>query len=219
MAYAEFGDEDHTVALLEVPNAVMIRTLSKAWGLAGLRVGFAVGARERIHVLRGYGGPYALTGPSIAIALDRLKHGVADMRGFVEYVRSRRERLAKVIRGVGGGPQPSQTNFVLARSRTRAGSSGEWPRRGFWCATSRTCRSMCVSRCRGTTGSSAAWSGRWQCLNEPEALLFDMDGVLADVRRSYREAIVQTCAAFGVEAGHDLITAVKAEGRANDDWA
>ncbi|MYG35876.1 MAG: HAD-IA family hydrolase, partial [Gemmatimonadetes bacterium] len=53
----------------------------------------------------------------------------------------------------------------------------------------------------------------------PEALLFDMDGVLADVRRSYREAIVRTCASFGVEAGHELISAVKAAGSANDDWA
>ena len=219
MAYAEFGDEDHTAALLEVPNAVMIRTLSKAWGLAGLRVGFAVGARARIDVLRGYGGPYALTGPSIAIAVDRLRNGVGEMRGFVEYVRSRRERLAEVLRDVGGIPEPSQTNFVLASF-----PDARWIQRGM-AAQGVLVRHFAhlpeYVRITVPRDDVEFRSVDWvlACLNEPEALLFDMDGVLADVRRSYREAIVRTCAAFGVEAGHDLINAVKSAGSANDDWA
>lgn len=230
-AYAEFADEDHTAALLEVPRVVMIRTMSKSWGLAGLRVGFAVGAKERIDVLRGFGGPYALTGPSIAIALDRLRRGVDEMRGFVEYVRSRRARLAEVIRGVGGVPQPSQTNFVLASF-----PDARWIQRGM-AAQGVLVRyfphlpehvRMTVPRddeefrrveraLRCLAGRSG--KARDELATGPEALLFDMDGVLADVRRSYREAIVRTCASFGVEADHELISAVKAAGRANDDWA
>ena len=231
-AYAEFAEEDHTAALLEVPRAVMIRTMSKSWGLAGLRVGFAVGAKERIDVLRGFGGPYALSGPSVAIAVDRLQNGVEEMRGFVEYVRSRRERLAEVIRGVGGEPQPSQTNFVFSSF-----PDARWIQRGMaaqgvlvryfphlpeYVRTTvprddgefrRVERALgCLAARGGAVGGGVAGAG-------PEALLFDMDGVLADVRRSYREAIVRTCASFGVEAGHDLISAVKAAGSANDDWA
>lgn len=232
-AYAEFAEEDHTAALLEVPRAVMIRTMSKSWGLAGMRVGFAVGAKERIDVLRGFGGPYALTGPSVAIALDRLRNGVEEMRGFVEYVRSRRARLAEVILGIGGEPQPSQTNFVFSsfpdarwiqRGMAAQGvlvryfphlpeyvritvprNDGEFRRveRALGCL---------AGRGGGALGGRSAGAG-------PDALLFDMDGVLADVRRSYREAIVRTCASFGVEAGHELISAVKAAGSANDDWA
>lgn len=227
MAYAEFAAEDPARALLEVPNAVMIRTLSKAWGLAGLRVGFAVGAGERIGVLRGYGGPYALTGPSIAIALDRLRNGVEEMRTFVGYVRSGRERLAGVIRAAGGTPEPSQTNFVLASF-----PDARWIQRGMAAqgvlvrhfphlpeyvritVPRNDAEFRRVKRALGCLAlrGDAAHPG-------PEALLFDMDGVLADVRRSYREAIVRTCAAFGVEAGHELIAAAKSAGRANDDWA
>ncbi|MCY3547734.1 MAG: aminotransferase class I/II-fold pyridoxal phosphate-dependent enzyme [Gemmatimonadetes bacterium] len=236
-AYAEFADEDHTAALLEIPRVVMIRTMSKSWGLAGLRVGFAVGPKERIDVLRGFGGPYALTGPSIAIALDRLQNGVVEMRGFVEYVRGRRERLAAVIRGIGGVPQPSQTNFVfssfpdarwilrgMAAQRvlvryfphlpeyvriTVPRDDGEFRRveRALGCL---------AGRAGGEAGAAGVVGGS---RTGPEALLFDMDGVLADVRRSYRESIVRTCASFGVEAGHELISAVKAAGGANDDWA
>ena len=226
-AYAEFADEDHTAALLEVPNVVMIRTMSKSWGLAGLRVGFAVGPKARIDVLRGFGGPYALTGPSIAIAIERLRSGVGEMREFVEYVRERRDWLAEVIRGAGGAPQPSQTNFVFSSF-----TDARWIQRGM-AAQGVLVRYFPhlpeyvritvprddgefrrVERALGCLAARGAGLGPG-----PEALLFDMDGVLADVRRSYREAIVRTCASFGVEAGHELIGAVKAAGRANDDWA
>ena len=218
-AYAEFADEDHTAALLDIPRVVMIRTMSKSWGLAGLRVGFAVGAKERIDVLRGYGGPYALTGPSIAIALDRLENGVDEMRGFVDYVRERRKRLAEVIRGIGGVPQPSQTNFVFSSF-----PDARWILRGM--AAQRVLVRYfphLPEYVRITVPRDDAEFRRVEqalgCLERPDALLFDMDGVLADVRRSYRETIVRTCASFGVEAGHDVIGAVKAAGRANDDWA
>ena len=219
LAYAEFADEDPTPALLEVPRAIMIRTMSKSWGLAGLRVGFAVGAKERIDALRGYGGPYALTGPSIAIALDRLENGVDEMRGFVEYVRSRRERLDALLWDVGGVPGHSQTNFVLS-----AFTDARWIQRGM-AAQGVLVRYFAhlPEYVRITVPRDDAEFRRVEralrCLDRPEALLFDMDGVLADVRRSYREAIVRTCASFGVEAGRDLIDAVKAAGQANDDWA
>ena len=219
LAYAEFAEEDPTAALLEVPRAVIVRTLSKAWGLAGLRVGFAVGAKERIDVLRRFGGPYALTGPSIAIALDRLRTGATEMRGFVEFVRTRRERLASAIRRAGGVPEPSQTNFVLASF-----PDARWIVRGM------AGQGVLVRHfahlpeyVRITVPRDDVEFGRvaraLECLDRPEAVLFDMDGVLADVRRSYREAIARTCASFGVEAGHAEIGAAKAMGHANDDWA
>ena len=219
LAYAEFADEDPTPALLEVPRAVMIRTMSKAWGLAGLRIGFAVGAKERIEPLRGYGGPYALTGPSIVIALDRLQNGVADMRGFVEYVRSRRDRLADVLRDAGGVPEPSRTNFVLASF-----PDARWIQRGM-AAQGVLVRYFAhlPEYVRVTVPRDDAEFRRVEralrCLDRPDALLFDMDGVLADVSRSYREAIARTCASFGVDAGRGTIEAAKAAGDANDDWA
>ena len=219
LAYAEFADEDPTSALLEVPRVIMIRTLSKSWGLAGLRVGFAVGARERIDVLRGFGGPYALTGPSIAIALERLRGGVDEMRGFVEYVRAQRERLAPVIRAAGGVPEPSQTNFVLASF-----PDARWILRGM-AAQGVLVRYFAhlPEYVRITVPRDDVEFRRvaraLECLDRPEAVLFDMDGVLADVRLSYREAIARTCASFGVVAGPGETGAVKAAGHANDDWA
>ena len=219
LAYAEFAETDPTEALLEIPHVVMIRTMSKSWGLAGLRVGFAVGSKERIDVLRGYGGPYSLSGPSIAIAVDRLNRGVRPMREFVDYVASRRERLAALIESVGGSPLPSQTNFVFARF-----PDNRWIQQGM---AAQGILVRCFDPVPGYVrmtvprddGEFRRVERAMQCLNRPEALLFDMDGVLADVRRSYRGAIASACASFGVTIGNEEIDAVKARGGANDDWA
>lgn len=51
-----------------------------------------------------------------------------------------------------------------------------------------------------------------------EAVLFDMDGVLASVGSSYRESIIRTAAHFGVEISHEDISIEKKKGNANNDW-
>ena len=58
LAYAEFADEDLTPVALSLPNAVVVRTFSKAWGLAGLRVGYAMGSAETVSRLRAVGPPF-----------------------------------------------------------------------------------------------------------------------------------------------------------------
>lgn len=55
-------------------------------------------------------------------------------------------------------------------------------------------------------------------LPPPDALLFDLDGVLADVSRSYRQAIVDTAATFDVTIEAARVGAAKAAGNANNDW-
>ena len=52
----------------------------------------------------------------------------------------------------------------------------------------------------------------------PQAILFDLDGVIADVSQSYRRAIIETAASFGVTLSPDRIAAAKRAGNANNDW-
>jgi histidinol-phosphate aminotransferase len=113
-AYAEFADEDLTPIALRLPNALVLRTLSKARGLAGLRVGYSLGPPEVIRALRIAGPAYPVAGTSIALATAYL---LAEGNGHAEYVaRVRRERrdLESVLRGIGADPIPSQANFVTA---------------------------------------------------------------------------------------------------------
>jgi histidinol-phosphate aminotransferase len=114
LAYVEFADEDLTGVALALPNAVLTRTFSKAWGLAGLRVGYAAGPERLIGWLRGIGLPYAVGGLSLALAGAALDDPQR-MRGFVDRVRANRGALAAALAAAGARPQASQANFVLAR--------------------------------------------------------------------------------------------------------
>lgn len=115
LAYVEFADEDPTPALLELPNVVMTRTFSKAWGLAGLRVGYAIGPAETVGWLRAVGHPYPTSGVSLALAAAALD---ADQKTTAEYIRRvkhERGELVALLGSLGAAAAESQGNFVLAR--------------------------------------------------------------------------------------------------------
>lgn len=114
-AYAEFADEDLTPAALTLPNVAVVRTFSKAWGLAGLRVGYALGATPVIDALRRAGNPYPVAGPSLALAERWLESGAAQVEANVQRVRTERTLLSAALLRSGAQPLASQANFVLAR--------------------------------------------------------------------------------------------------------
>lgn len=116
-AYIEFADEDLTQFVMDLPNTVIVRTLSKAWGLAGLRVGYAIGAAELMGWMRAAGGPYAVARPSIALATARVESDKGQMAAFVEQVRADRAQISRTLLEYGATVTDSQGNFVLALSR------------------------------------------------------------------------------------------------------
>jgi histidinol-phosphate aminotransferase len=121
-AYAEYADDDLTGAVLDLPNVLVVRTFSKAWGLAGCRVGYAIGTPYVVSVLRAAGGPYPVGSPSIALALHQLERGEAAVRTHVARVREERAALTAWLAGRGLTAADSQANFVLADFGPRAAS-------------------------------------------------------------------------------------------------
>ena len=115
-AYAEFSF-DLTAVALRLGNAVVVRTLSKAWGLAGLRVGYVLGPQEFIGWLRVTGAPYSVSGLSLALAEARLATGAVDMQHFVARVSTERAALFALLQELGQEPFPSHANFILCRFR------------------------------------------------------------------------------------------------------
>lgn len=130
LAYGEFASVDLFPTAAALPNAVATRTLSKAWGLAGVRIGCAVAVPEIISALRAAAGPYTVAGPSIALAEAAL---VADgrMRAFVAGVRRRRTALDRRLLALGAEPLPSEANFVLARFANSGAIAGGLAGRGI----------------------------------------------------------------------------------------
>ncbi len=221
LAYAEFANDDLMDEALAIGSGVIVRTLSKAWGMAGARVGCAIASDQIIRKMQTCGAPYGVSGPSLALAERAMVAGDERSRTYVECVRSERDELRDSLAGFAIDALPSQANFVLARSG-RAG----WLRDGLaglgiatrvW-----TDRKGLDDAIRVTLpGNDDAFEHLRRSIGAvlaPEAILFDLDGVLADVSRSYRRAIIETARTFGVELTPEDIADAKREGDANNDW-
>lgn len=225
LAYAEFAGEDLTRGALSRPNVVVTRSLSKAWGMAGLRVGYAAGPADLMGWLRSAGAPYAVSRVSLALAVERLAMPGADrdVARFAARVGRERAALARAIRGGGGVAFPSQANFVMARFRrpdaesVRAGLAGLGIAVRSFPGKPELAGCLRIT-CPGEEKAFRRLADGLRTVLAPQALLLDMDGVLADVSASYREAIRWTAASYGVSVGRAEISAAKKEPGSNNDW-
>ncbi len=220
--YVEYADEDLTAAVIDLRNVIVLRTLSKAWGLAGCRIGYAIGTPEVVAVLRAAGAPYPVAAPSVAVALGQLANGAAALCTHVARVRTERTALGERLLALGLEPFPSQANFILAECGGRAP----------FLATALAALGVVVRTfpnrpglggvLRITLPGSRPEFERLVAALEtavaPEALLFDMDGVLADVQHSQRAAIVATTQSFGVAVTAAQVAAAIRTGDAANDW-
>jgi len=111
-AYYEFSGETLLPRWRDVPNLFISRTLSKAYGLAGLRVGMLAGHAQHIESVRRVSSPYSVN----AVALACLPAALADheyVRDYVEQVRRGREQLERELTELHIPFWPSRANFVL----------------------------------------------------------------------------------------------------------
>ncbi|MDX6665394.1 MAG: histidinol-phosphate aminotransferase [Solirubrobacteraceae bacterium] len=114
-AYCEFNlldDPDASVDLLERhPNLVLLRTFSKAYGLAAMRVGYALcGAEAFVKAVHQVRQPFVVNGVATAAAIEALKHGDA-VAERVERTVMARAQLDNGLRALGIEPAESQANF------------------------------------------------------------------------------------------------------------
>ena len=118
-AYIEFcAEATLTGWLAEYPHLVILRTLSKAFALAGLRCGFTLANAEVIALLLKVIAPYPLATPVADIAAQALsEQGLTLMREHVKEVLATREKLIRELGQCSCVEEvfPSETNYVLAR--------------------------------------------------------------------------------------------------------
>lgn len=122
-AYAEFGTDPAAARGLEVwrgrPNVVVLRTFSKAYGLAGFRVGYAVAHPDVANALRACTLPFAVSVPAQAAVVASLDaHDVLMER--VAALVAERDLLVDGLRGLGFDVPDSQGNFVWLPARERS---------------------------------------------------------------------------------------------------
>ena len=113
-AYFEYGGETVAPFARELPNLVCVRTLSKAFGLAGLRVGYAVASRPVAAELSGRREPGPISTAAARIAVEALRRpAVAEE---VETALAERERVRGAFLAAGYDAPPVHANFVYVRT-------------------------------------------------------------------------------------------------------
>jgi histidinol-phosphate aminotransferase len=113
-AYVDFSRENCMDLALKLPNVLVMRTLSKAYSLAGLRVGYVVGSQALIEALFKLKDSYNLDRVSQQLALAALTD-VAYMRKNVRKIKATRARLAAALTGMGCTVYPSDSNFLWVK--------------------------------------------------------------------------------------------------------
>ncbi|HOO60296.1 MAG TPA: histidinol-phosphate transaminase [Candidatus Mcinerneyibacteriales bacterium] len=117
-AYGEFAGESCIPLIERHENVVILRTLSKAFGLAGARIGYAIGAKRTIEELRKVSLPY---NPGF-FSLLLLKEAVGRKRVMEKRVAKLRSERARLIVRLKKSPfftvVPGEANFILVREKT-----------------------------------------------------------------------------------------------------
>ncbi len=118
-AYAQFSDDDWAPWVDRYHNLLVLHTMSKAYGLAGARVGYGLGHPDLIVALDGVRPPGSISSLSVDLAVAALE-APDRMRSVVGSAIEERTRLAAGLRELGIRVLPSSTNFLLCEVGPRA---------------------------------------------------------------------------------------------------
>jgi histidinol-phosphate aminotransferase len=113
-AYAEFGGESALPLVRNYPNVVVVRTFSKAFALAGARLGYCLAAPDVVQDLRRVRLPYHLSALTQVAALVALDHREEALE-ILAAVRAERDRILEALPALGVEAFGSESNFVLFR--------------------------------------------------------------------------------------------------------
>ncbi|HEX2681492.1 MAG TPA: aminotransferase class I/II-fold pyridoxal phosphate-dependent enzyme, partial [Candidatus Dormibacteraeota bacterium] len=119
-AYVDFAPRSCLPLLERHANVLLLRTFSKSYGLAGMRIGFALGPADLIEALDAVKDSYNVDRLAIVAATAAIEDADHHRKVVDEVVRNRGE-LARALEGLAFEVVPSSTNFVFARPPRPAG--------------------------------------------------------------------------------------------------
>ncbi len=154
-AYQDFHDGPSNLSLIEkYSNVIVLQTFSKAWGMAGARVGMAYGSPEIIRVLNTIKYPYNVSVLSQQAALEALDHAEEVVRE-IDVIREAREKLSRSLAELPYVEKvyPSEANFLLVKTIHAAGLCSSLKQQGI-IIRNREHEYRCSGCVRITVGSS-----------------------------------------------------------------
>lgn len=177
-AYAEFTNTTVVPLLDEIDNLLVVRTLSKAFGLAGARVGYALGTPALIADMERARGPFQVNAVGAAAGARALRDDLDWMREHAMLAVREREYLAGRLRARGLCPLPSCANFVLLPLQGAAEVAARMGAQGVSVRSFTSLRQVCAPLAASGGCALRITAGPRQ---EMDAALGALDRALAEV--------------------------------------
>lgn len=237
-AYGEYAGTTVIPLAKRFQNLLVLKTFSKAWGMAGLRLGMIVGNAKLIEFVNRVRLPYSVNSAAVFTALQLIENEPAMLARVDETVKQR-NRLAESMKKrnysvretntnwclLGAGIQAADlTNFarqrnVLVRNRSAAvfplqfladASPAQLKRDAMW------------GLVRVSTGNDDEMSVFESVIDEYRnnfGLIFDLDGTLVDTSKSFDQTVASLVKQYsGKELDSNDLFSLRREGGYNDDW-
>jgi histidinol-phosphate aminotransferase len=229
-AYVDYQANADDLALSAVqggltPNLLLTRTFSKAWGLAGLRLGYIVGHATVIEWLRRVRSPYSVNALAVEAANALLPQATA-VKQQAQATMARKADLIQALtdRGYRTWPQTAQEggNFFLLGVGPDAQALTDWCAQQGVLLRNRSHTPMLEGLLRVSVGTLTENEALLSCLDTFKAshgLLFDLDDTLVDTSASFDVTVMQLVERYSASPlRHSDLLALRMEGGFNDDW-
>jgi histidinol-phosphate aminotransferase len=221
-AYAEFAGDSCLDLVREFDHVIVLRSFSKAFGLAALRVGWLAAQAPLMEPLKKLALPFNLSTPAILLAQAACEdEPQREMKTYCAQVASTRDALRKDLESLNIHAQPSGGNFLLLQLGVAKSElvANYLKRQGI--AIRQFTESELAGCLRITIpANDVLLRSALRHALQPDLICLDMDGVLLDTTASYDVCVQKTVSALGgSEPAVAELQQVRNEGRFNDDWA
>lgn len=222
-AYWQFYGKTSIPLIKKYDNLIITQTFSKALGLAGLRLGHIISVKANISNIKKALSPYSVNIAAIACGIAAMEDKDYAWK-YAGEVKESREMLYKALETMGIKHYKSDANFVLINLGKKADFFCKKLKEKGILVRNRSNDALLEGCVRITLGTKGQTKMLIAAINETikeinPILIFDIDGVLVDVSKSYRVAIKKTVEYFtGKEVSLEEVQALKNEGGYNNDW-
>src|SRR3989338_3581075 len=222
-AYYQFCGKTSIPLIKKYNNLFITQTFSKAFGLAGLRLGYIISNKNNIKIIQKVISPYSVNIIAAICASTALKD-TNYIKRYVTEIRTSKKILYKELNNLGIKYYKSDANFVLIKIGIKAAEFCKKLRKKGILVRNRSSDQLLDGCVRITLGTiiqtKQLIKEMQQVVKEINLLLiFDIDGVLVDVSKSYRLAIKKTVEYFtGKNISFEEIQEYKNNGGLNNDW-
>lgn len=216
--YANYAKESFLDLLEKYPNIFIMRSMSKDFGLAGLRFGYILANKENINYIKRVIRPYSVSIAAVKAALAALDD-IEYLNYVITQVKESKKLLTEGLKELAAKVYPSDANFLLVdfgekaefiykkllNSGIKVKNFGKTPN---------------LENClRITLPSVEDTKYILNSIKSRDLIVFDIDGVLIDTKNSYRTAIKETYRHFsGKDISQEEIQKAKNLGGLNNDW-